>query len=58
VAEPSPLSRQSAIASSSGPSPSFSSHTPIPSRPASEYTRTSSAKLAPSVLTCETEMGG
>ena len=56
-AEPSPLAA-SCSSAGVGPSPSFSSQTPIPSTPAPAYARTSSAKLAASVLTCEIENGG
>src|SRR5262245_2401454 len=51
VAEPRPLARNA----SSESSPSLISQIPIPSTPASVYARTSSAKLAASVLTCEIE---
>src|SRR5581483_7991289 len=54
VADPSPLSRNS----SSVPSPSLISQTPMPSTPAAVYARRSSVKLAASVLTCEIENGG
>ena len=55
---PRPLASNSSSASSSGPSPSFSSQTPRPSRPARAYARTSSAKLAVRVLTCDREKRG
>src|SRR6266700_2228025 len=56
--ESSPLASSNSSASASSPSASFGSQTPIPSRPAATYERTSSAKPAFRVVICETERRG